>query len=176
MHESINDLPVHRMTHPQIFYPVSESRHFTRTDAGRVFSAAPRLIEPSKDGTDTFVQNTDPSILKPADERIPHPQLIIAHKDQTKTSPQQRLEHYKEWMQKEEEAIKARKAREEARERREVKKVEGKRFEFRFREVTVSRETVGMDGRGRTAVGKRYGVPNYDRKRGTVKIPTSVEA
>ena len=50
-------------------------------------------------------------------------------------------------MQKEEEAIAARIARKNERERREVKKVEGKRFEFRFRDVTVSRETVGMDGR-----------------------------
>jgi hypothetical protein len=175
LHESINDLPVHRLTQPQIFYPTSESRHFTRTDAGRVFSAAPRLVEPSKDGNDTFVQRTDPSVLKPADERIPHPQLLLVA-DGGAASPQERKEKYNEWLKEEDEAIKARKEKEAEKERREIKKVATERFEFRFKDVSVSRDTVGLDGRGRKGVGSRYGVPSMERKRGAVKIPTSVEA
>lgn len=52
---------------------------------------------------------------------------------------------------------------------------EGSRFEFRFRDAVVSRETTGRDGRGTSAPGRRYGVPNYERKRGAIKIPTKVE-
>src|ERR1700753_2474742 len=53
-HESIDDLPVHPATTQQIFWPSSESREFTRIDAGKVFK---------------------PDLL-PADLRIPHPQTV----------------------------------------------------------------------------------------------------
>jgi len=53
-HESINDLPVHRATTLQLFHPVSESRHFTRRDAGKVF---------------------DRNLL-PAEDRVPHTELV----------------------------------------------------------------------------------------------------
>ena len=52
---------------------------------------------------------------------------------------------------------------------------ENSRFEFRFKDVVVSKETTGPDGRGHIAPGQRYGVPTYDRKKGQVKIPTKVE-
>ena len=53
--------------------------------------------------------------------------------------------------------------------------VKGRRWDFKFEDVSVSAEKVGKDGRGRHAVGLRYGMPLQDRKRGQVKIPTSVE-
>ena len=37
VHKSINELPVSPLTHPQHFVPVSESRAFTRADAGAEF-------------------------------------------------------------------------------------------------------------------------------------------
>lgn len=51
---------------------------------------------------------------------------------------------------------------------------EDSRFEFRISDVVVSKETTGADGRGAKAPGRRYGVPSYERKKGEVKIPTSV--
>ena len=57
--EPINDISLHAATSPQIFYPTSESRHFTRADAARVF---------------------DENLL-PVDDRIPHPQQIQMRKD-----------------------------------------------------------------------------------------------
>lgn len=53
-----------------------------------------------------------------------------------------------------------------------VKTVEGKRWDFKFRDIKV--DEAGADGRGSRGVGWRYGVPLRDRKRGEVKIPTSV--
>lgn len=75
--------------------------------------------------------------------------------------------------------------REEERESSQVKKVssEGSRWEFRIREVSVIEEgrgrgrgKEGNDWRGEGGVGWRYGAPLMDRKKATVKIPTSVEA
>lgn len=51
---------------------------------------------------------------------------------------------------------------------------ENSRFQFRFTNAIVSKETTGADGHGARAPGQRYGVPNYDRSKGTVKIPRSV--
>ena len=64
-HESINDLPAHPATMQQIFYPTSESRAFTRVDAGRVF---------------------DENLL-PADGRIPHPELIELERERAEGIP-----------------------------------------------------------------------------------------
>lgn len=65
------------------------------------------------------------------------------------------------------------------RERKKVEKeaqrmrtVEGRRWDFRFEDVSV--EDVGRDGLSEKGVGWRYGAPHDDRKRGKVKIPTSV--
>jgi len=198
-HESINDLPVHRLTDPQIFYPVSESRHFTRVDAGRVFSGAPALPHSKKAGvnsadpsilTDHIIRHPDQvecvgkgdsehEVLLPADARIPHPHLIAFERDRL-TKPaeyRERMHLYNERLKAEEEAEKERKR--EARERIEKRttkiETEDRRFEFRFKDVVVSKETTGHDGRGTAAPGRRYGVPTYDRKKGQVKIPIKVE-
>lgn len=153
-HESINDLPVHKDTLRQIFHPVSESRHFTRVDAGKVFS---------------------PGLL-PADDRIPHPELIQLQRDRNSDlTPEERIAKQRGKLnaekQEKEDREKARKAKEE----REVTRVTPPRgrWEFRFRDVSV--ESVGKDGRDRRGVGARYGIPHEDRKRGQIKIPTRVE-
>ncbi|EON65633.1 hypothetical protein W97_04872 [Coniosporium apollinis CBS 100218] len=148
-HESINDLPVHQATTTQLFHPVSESRHFTRVDAGLVFDSRLPLL--------------------PADARIPHPELV-AQASMTRT---QAVEAQKALDEKEKEE---RKQREEKRKKREArdKVVQGRRWDFVFHEVSV--ESVGEDGRSARGVGWRYGFPHEDRKRGQVKIPRRVEA
>lgn len=154
VHESINDLPVHKDTTRQIFHPVSESRHFTRVDAGKVFS---------------------PTLL-PADDRIPHPELIQLEKDiQSDMTPHERIAKQRERLNMEKEAREAREKARKAKEERELTRVvppQG-RWEFRFRDISV--ESVGKDGRDRRGVGARYGIPHEDRKRGQIKIPTRVE-
>ncbi|RAL02076.1 mitochondrial 37S ribosomal protein mS45 [Aspergillus ibericus CBS 121593] len=197
-HEEINDLPVHRLTNPQIFYPVSESRQFNRVDAGRVFSAAPALEQEqaAKDAADDsefisrITQNPshievvgkgedEHQVLQPADVRIPHPHMISSRRAQNLV-PQERTEHpkiYRAHLQKAEEAEQERKRRSEERKGKQTQRVqpEDSRFEFRINDVVVSQETTGKDGRNARAPGRRYGVPSYDRKKGQVKIPTRVE-
>ena len=151
-HEPINDLPVHSSTLRQVFHPVSESRHFTRTDAGKVF---------------------DPKLL-PADDRIPHPELVESYRDRVEgiLGP----ERAKRVQEREDREIAAKVAKEKMRaqeEERRVKKVQAERWEFRFRDVSV--EDAGKNGRGRRGVGARYGMPHEDRKKGQVKIPRRVE-
>ena len=153
-HESINDLPVHRDTLTQIFHPVSESRHFTRTDAGKVFN---------------------PTLL-PADDRIPHPELVVMERERMETTTEQgRISRQRDKLrlQEAEAAEREKKKREKA--AREITKVtpEGSRWEFRFQDVSV--ESVGREGRDRKGVGARYGIPHQDRKRGQIKIPKFVE-
>lgn len=182
-HESINDLPHHPLTTPQLFYPTSESRAFNRTDAGRVFSAAPRLPdsqdigqggaplhEPWQD-TDLEIigkKGHEMAVLKPADARIPHPHLIKHEHDKQdgKLSKMPRLiqKRYEERLQEDQaqrERTHAKKA--EAEEARKTRVDTGK-WQFVVTEVQAER-----------GVGTRYGVPSQDRKRGAVKIPTRVE-
>src|SRR5277367_2542775 len=64
-HESINDLPVHVATMQQIFHTTSESRHFTRMDAAKVFDET----------------------LLPADQRVPHPELAELERDRLAGMP-----------------------------------------------------------------------------------------
>ncbi|KAL1991732.1 hypothetical protein VTN49DRAFT_5040 [Thermomyces lanuginosus] len=193
-HESINDLPVNRLTDPQIFYPVSESRQFTRVDAGRVFSGAPAM-EHGKDKIERpeeLAMNVDPKelervgkgeneqqVLLPADARIPHPQMISFERDKLENPGEaaQRRARHEERLRKYAEVEMARKRRLKELEEKRTMKVQpdGARFEYRFKDVVVSKETVGEDGRGHAAPGHRYGVPHEDRKRGQVKIPTKVE-
>lgn len=153
-HESINDLPVHPYTRTQIFVPTSESRAFTRADAAKAFS---------------------PGLL-PADERIPHPELIQIEK--WRLEGLDRDARQKLMREKDEEAARRREEKEEKdrlwRERTQVV-VQGRRWDFKFQDISVTAESVGKDGRGRHAVGLRYGMPHEDRKRGQVKIPTKVE-
>lgn len=198
-HESINDLPVHRLTDPQIFHPVSESRQFTRIDAGRVFSAAPAL-EHTESSTEDLIDpvkaanriKRDPrsiervgkgdeemQVLQPADVRIPHPQLVMYERDRITYPNEQRLreKRYETLLKSQEEADQEAKRLAKEREEKRTTRIqpESSRFEFRITDVTVSQQTTGADGRGPRGVGRRYGVPNYDRKKGQVKIPTKVE-
>ncbi|EEH21636.2 hypothetical protein PABG_03852 [Paracoccidioides brasiliensis Pb03] len=196
-HESINDLPVHRLTEPQIFYPVSESRQFNRVDAGRVFSAAPALPYDTSNTPHNAPQaieqvthnphniekvgkpDAEEEVLQPADYRIPHPHLVAFAHDRFHR-PGEFREHKKRFMERMElETALLKKRQERAKAREEAKTIrvqpEGSRFEFRFRDAVVSRDTTGKNGRGTSAPGRRYGVPSYERKRGVIKIPTKVE-
>jgi len=151
LHETINDLPVHRATGQQIWHPTSESRHFTREDAAKVFDEK----------------------LLPADARVPHPELAILHKEQIeRLSPQERQERAaaRDAIAEKKRAAKAaRQAKKEA----AIKKVDTGRWEFHFTDVNV--DAAGKTGRGHKGVGWRYGQPHDDRTRGKIKIPTSVE-
>ena len=152
VHEPINDLPVHPYTRQQIFYPTSESRQFTRADAAKVFS---------------------PTLL-PADERIPLPELIQIERDSVAgVSREKRLASLREREEKKQKAKEDKERKQREWEAANVKTVDGQRWNFRFGNINV--EDAGKDGRGRKGVGWRYGNPHHDRKRGAVKIPTSVE-
>ncbi|KAL4943417.1 hypothetical protein BDV06DRAFT_189967 [Aspergillus oleicola] len=196
-HESINDLPAHRLTDAQIFYPVSESRQFTRVDAGRVFSAAPArthefAAEQDADPYEAISRVTqNPSrieiigkgdkeqqVLQPADVRIPHPHLISFARDRRqRPSELKEVNDAQRTRLAEEDAVE-KERKQAAEERRESNtshvKPESSRFEFRFKNLEVSKETTGADGRGAQAPGRRYGTPSYERKKGQVKIPTRV--
>ncbi|TAQ84525.1 hypothetical protein B7494_g7151 [Chlorociboria aeruginascens] len=139
-HESINDLPVHAATGQQIFHPTSESRHFTRVDAAKVF---------------------DENLL-PADDRVPHPELVLMHKDMLNglslTERRTRAQEREQEEMKKRQDIAERRAKWAA----AVKRVDTSRSEFRITNVNV--DLIGKDGRGRKGVGWRYGVPLRDRK------------
>lgn len=151
-HEPINDLIVHPATRQQLFVPVSESRHFTRADAGKAFD----------------------NNLLPADARIPHPELVQAERelasglsfDERSKLAQERLALENEKKRKQEEARLA--------ELRNQKVVPKRRWDFVIKDISV--EAAGRDGKGPQGVGWRYGFPHEDRKKGMVKIPTKVEA
>lgn len=150
-HESINDLPVHAATGQQIFHPTSESRQFTRADAAKVFDEH----------------------LLPADDRVPHPELALMHKDFKAGMTRDEVEERQRKRDEREAKHRAQMAAWKARKLAAVKKVETGRWEFRITDVNV--DDIGKDGRGHKGVGWRYGVPHMDRSRGQVKIPTRVE-
>lgn len=81
-------------------------------------------------------------------------------------------------LKRQEEAEKKRRERAQERREKSVKHVEpvGGRFDYRIQDAVFTKETVGVDGRAPWAPGRRYGVPTNDRTRGTIKIPTRVEA
>lgn len=150
-HESINDLPVHKFTGPQIFYPTTESRHFTRADAAKVFDKT----------------------LLPADQRIPHPEMIEMKRDEIAGLDfAERAKMVEEREKAEVERKARRKQLQKMAEESRTTRVEGRRWEFRFKEVSV--DDIGPDGRGPRATGYRYGAPLMDRKRAQVKIPRRV--
>ncbi|EMC93745.1 hypothetical protein BAUCODRAFT_75161 [Baudoinia panamericana UAMH 10762] len=151
-HEPINDIEVHAHTRPQIFWPASESRQFTREDAAKVFD----------------------SKLLPADKRIPLPMLVDL--ERWKLEGLDRQERTKKQIEADDKA--RREEDEKVRKRTEwqartQRVVQGRRWDFKFQDISA--EKVGKDGRGKDAVGYRYGMPHEDRKRGMLKIPTSVE-
>jgi len=58
-HEGLQDMQSHPLSHRQTFVPVSESRTFTRADAGNEFG------------------------LPPTEESVPHPDLIILQREKS---------------------------------------------------------------------------------------------
>ncbi|TGO58247.1 hypothetical protein BCON_0057g00340 [Botryotinia convoluta] len=150
-HESINDLPIHVATGQQIFHPTSESRHFTREDAAKIFDEK----------------------LLPADQRIPHPELIEMHKDFKAGLSRDERTARQDARDEAEEQVRQRIADRKAAEEAKIMKVNTPRWEFRIKEINV--DDIGKDGRGARGTGWRYGRPLMDRKRGQVKIPTSVQ-
>ncbi len=192
-HESINDLEQHPVTFPQLFYPTSESRAFNRTDAGRVFSGAPRLpddqdvgqggksaVEPWQDTKTEIIGrpgHTHP-VLKPADSRIPHPHLVAYEKDRLDPSIGfgEREARNQERLRRETERIQAAKRKQAQAEEASKTRIETPRWQFIVTEVMATRSGTGLDGRGTKSPGHRYGVPSQERKKGRVKIPTRVEA
>lgn len=198
-HEPINDLPAHPATGPQIFYPVPESRAFTRIDAGRVFSAAPALENEKREATahpsdlaqDVIERvpgaiemvgkgDNAQSVLLPADARIPHPHLVKMEMDRMANPHERRevAERNAKRIARHDEIDKTRREKKETFIQANLRHIEpeGGRFDFRFQNVEFSKQTTGPDGRGHKAPGSRYGVPHQGRKRGVSKIPTSVIA
>lgn len=155
-HEPINDLPVHRATIRQLFHPVSESRHFTRVDAGQVFQRG----------------------LLPAEERIPHPELVKLQKLQKtqRMYPHESAAKLREMVKDKENAAELKQREWLLKEDRLIRRIipdgTAGRAEFRFRDIKV--ESVGKDGRAKGGVGARYGFPHEDRKKGMIKIPRKV--
>ncbi|CAF3665928.1 hypothetical protein FGSG_08949 [Fusarium graminearum PH-1] len=150
-HEPINEIHVHNLTMQQLFTPVSESRHFTREDAAKAFHD--RMLS--------------------ADKRSPQRELIKMEKQVIKGVPRpEALTKFQELIQKHE----TKDSEKEADKRRFLdsmtKRVKTDRYEFRFKPMDINE--VGRDGRSRKGTGWRYGAPFEDRKRGLVKIPTSV--
>ena len=154
-HESINEIHVHKLTMQQLFVPVSESRHFTRDDAAKAFHEH----------------------MLSADKRSQQPELIEMERKALATegkgpSREDLLEQWKEKMQEQEVQIAEKLAEQIEAEAKQTTKVKTDRFEFRFKEMSAN--DVGPDGKSKKGMGWRYGVPHEDRKRGQVKIPTSV--
>ncbi|KXJ90575.1 eukaryotic mitochondrial regulator protein-domain-containing protein [Microdochium bolleyi] len=149
--EDINEVHIHPHTMQQIFWPTSESRHFTRKDAAKVF-------------------NED---MLPLDKRVQIPELITLEKDiASGTAPYEAAQKFKKSVR-DSEFKTAEKARVRATAAESaVTRVRTDRFDLRFQDFNA--EAVGTDGRRRSAIGARYGVPHYDRAKGQVKIPTSV--
>ncbi len=152
LHEPINDLPVHPYTTRQLFIPASESRTLTREDAAQAFH---------------------PNLL-PADQRIAHPELIQIAKWEAEGHDRETRQNMLRQMDAEAAAEKEwKEMKRRAWEERTQVVVKGRRWDFKFQDISA--EKVGKNGRGKDAVGYRYGMPLEDRKRGQVKIPTSVE-
>lgn len=146
-HESINDLPLHSATNPQIFYPTSESRHFTRADAAKVFDEK----------------------LLPADDRVPHPELALMHKDFLVGLPKNEIEAKQAERDAEVEKNKEHWRQKQAKKLAKMKVIDSPRWAFRITPVNV--DDIGQDGRGAKGVGWRYGMPLMDRSRAQHKIP-----
>ncbi|KAI8304744.1 hypothetical protein K4K61_005919 [Colletotrichum sp. SAR11_59] len=150
-HEPINEIHVHKLTMQQLFVPVSESRQFNREDAAKAFHRN----------------------MLSADQRSPLKELVTMRKSiDSGVKPAEAFEKFKETTRAEEDRLIEKERRRLEKAEEETTRVDTGRFEFRFKEMNV--EAAGKDGRGRKAVGWRYGVPFYDRKKGEFKLPTSV--
>ncbi|KDN70062.1 hypothetical protein CSUB01_10634 [Colletotrichum sublineola] len=150
-HEPINEIHVHKLTMQQLFVPVSESRQFDREDAAKAFHRK----------------------MLSVDKRSPHKELISMKKaDAAGGSRADSTKEFREVTRAEEDRLVERERRRLEKAEEMTQRVDTGRFEFRFKEMNV--ESAGKDGRSRRGVGWRYGVPFYDRRKGEVKIPTSV--
>lgn len=148
--EPIHEQHVHKLTMQQLYVPVSESREFSREDAAKAFHR---------------------SMLSP-DKRSPLPELIKLQKSHLEGVPL--AEGWKTFLDEtraEEDAVVAKEKAKRAEAERRTSRVSSGRFEFRFKDVNI--DVAGSTGRGRGAIGIRYGVPYNDRRKGAVKIPTS---
>lgn len=151
-HEPVNDVHIHRYTLQQLFVPVAESKDFTRKDAAKAFH---------------------PTMLS-VDERSPQRGLIQMEKDISKGKPAgESKQLFVEREQKQEEKVAAKLAAARKAEEDATQRVRTDRYEFRIKEINV--DDVGATGKSRKGTGVRYGAPFDDRKRGAIKIPTSVE-
>ena len=149
-HEPINDLVVHPSTLPQVFWPVAESQHFTRVEAGEAFGDK----------------------LLPAEVRIPHPQLYAIAKG---VAGGKFLEVAKEeaWnnIQKADIQAKTRLMAKIKDQEARTTTIQSPRWAFKFEDVVVDTKSTGRYANG---IGARYGIPHDDRKKGLIKIPTKV--
>ncbi|KAJ2994394.1 hypothetical protein NUW58_g1568 [Xylaria curta] len=150
--EPINELHVHPYTMQQVFWPTSESRHFTREDAAKAFH---------------------PTMLS-ADKRVPHPELIQMEREVEEGRPLwDASERFKKAVMESERKAAMKQVAKDTHEASLTTRVNTERFEFRFK--NFNSEDVGPEGRARNAVGWRYGTPYDDRSKGhQIKIPTSV--
>lgn len=148
--EDVNELYNHPATQKQLFWPTSEARQFTREDAAKAFHAK----------------------MLSADKRVPIPELIQMEKDiASGKSPVEAKARFIEAAQNSERIAAEKVMRRAMAEEEASTRVNTPRFEFRFQ--NYNSETVGRDGRSPDAVGWKYGMPHYDRKKGLAKIPTS---
>ncbi|KAI0395192.1 eukaryotic mitochondrial regulator protein-domain-containing protein [Xylariaceae sp. FL0594] len=150
--EPINEIHMHPYTMQQIFWPTSESRHFTREDAATALH---------------------PTLL-PADKRLPHPELIQMEKDIMEgRSAWEAAERFKQAAMETERAAAEKQAAKAHFEEKLTTRVESGRFEFRFKQYNS--QNVGPTGKARAGKGWRYGAPFEDRSKGhQIDIPTSV--
>lgn len=149
--EAINELHVHPHTMKQIFWPTSESRHFTREDAAKAFNTK----------------------MLSADKRVPHPELIQMEREVLQGRPlHDAAQRFKEAAAESERKAAQKQIAKAQIDEKYTTRVKTSRFEFRFRQINA--ENVGPKGRSRQAVGWKYGAPHYDRAKGQIKIPTSV--
>ena len=150
-HEPINDIHVHKWTMSQLFVPVSESHQFTREDAAKAFH----------------------DDLLPAEKRSMHPELIAMEKRiNSGMTRDDSLAEFTAETERQEDVAAQKLLRQRDREEKNTIRHVSDRYEFRIK--TIDADDVGVDGKRRKAVGWRYGAPLDDRKRGKIKIPTSV--
>ncbi|CAN8099999.1 unnamed protein product [Discula destructiva] len=150
--EPINEIHVHGHTMQQLFVPTSESRHFTREDAAKVFNE--RMLS--------------------ADARIPHKELVKHHRRVHEGESEKSSRHkFIDGARAAERGDVIRDASKTEWEKRLTLAVPTERAEFRFKKMTV--DDGGFDGRSRRGVGWRYGAPYEDRKKDQVKHPIKYE-
>ncbi|KAF8247812.1 hypothetical protein K440DRAFT_628033 [Wilcoxina mikolae CBS 423.85] len=114
-HEGLQDMVSHPFSHRQTFVPVSESKEFTRVDAGKEFG------------------------LPPTEEAVPHPDLIkIAKERDMGLELDERVDLQKERERVQQEQSDKEKMRKAAREK-PSKVIEHGRFAWRLKDATTGK-------------------------------------